>query len=44
MGTQVINAVIVIDAAIIFHFVVSAKTVFDNKQRLLVTLIQLASA
>lgn len=42
MGAQVVNAVVVVDAAIFFHFVVSAKTVFDNKQRPLITLIQFA--
>ena len=42
MGAQVVNAVVIVDAAIFFHFVISAKTVFDNKQRLLITLIQFA--
>ncbi len=41
MGAQVVNAVVVVDAAIFFHFVVSAKTVFDNKQRPLIIVGQL---
>lgn len=40
MGAQVVNSVVVVDAAIFFYFVVSTKTVFDNKQRLLIAFVQ----
>ena len=42
VGTQVVDTIVIVDAAVLFHFVIRAKSVFDDKQRLLVTFIQLA--
>ncbi|MMZ68840.1 hypothetical protein D1872_315820 [compost metagenome] len=41
MSAQVVDAVVIVDAAVFFHFIVSAKTVFHDKQRFLITLVKL---
>ncbi|CCJ89732.1 hypothetical protein BN132_1660 [Cronobacter turicensis 564] len=41
VGAQIIDAVIVINAAVRFHIVISAKAIFHDEQRLLITLVKL---
>ena len=40
MSAQIVDAIVVVDAAVFFDFIVRAEAVFDDKQRLLVALIQ----
>ena len=40
VGAQVVDAVVIVDAAVLFHLVVGAETIFHDKQWLLVALVQ----